>query len=166
VRDSRRLEPPQQAQPEERGTGATRQLTTGNAGRCGNRGNPTNHQPTGRGRRNFGATRRFNLDKSRKMQSTGRLGDSSRVGTWKATIRGDPEKRLQSRQKMRNSVRTEDHITGKSRKTFRRGNSKECWEAVLVQRMYGATRVSKASIAEGCESRGNSTIHCRHGLKM
>jgi hypothetical protein len=32
--------------------------------------------------------------------------------------------------------------------------------------MYGATRVSKASTAEGCESRGNSTIHCRHGLKM
>jgi len=32
--------------------------------------------------------------------------------------------------------------------------------------MYGATRVSKASTAEGCESRGNSTIHCRHSLKM
>jgi len=32
--------------------------------------------------------------------------------------------------------------------------------------MYGETRVSKASSAEECESRGNSTIHCRHGLKM
>jgi len=71
VRDSRRLGPPQQAQPEDRGTGATRQLTTGIAGRWRNRGNPTNHQSASRGRRNFGATRGFNLGKSRKMQSTG-----------------------------------------------------------------------------------------------
>jgi hypothetical protein len=92
VRDSRRLEPPQQAQPEERGTGATRQLTAGIAGRCGSWGNPTNHQPTSRGRRNFGATRRFNLGKSRKMQSTGRPGDSSRVGDLKGEDSGQPGK--------------------------------------------------------------------------
>jgi len=155
----------QQAQPEERRFGATRRFTTGIAGRCGKRGNPNSHQPASRGKRSFGATRGFNLGKAGRLRTWADPG-TDREAALEGEDSGEPGN---STPGSTNDARFGAHrksITGKSRKASVRGNSRARWEAVLVQRICGATRVSKASSAEGCEGRGNSKLHCRHGLKM
>jgi hypothetical protein len=155
----------QQAQPEERRFGATRRFTAGIAGRCGKRGNPNSHQPASRGKRSFGATRGFNLGKAGRLRTWADPG-TDREAALEGEDSGEPGN---STPGSTNDARFGAHrksITGKSRKASVRGNSRARWEAVLVQRICGATRVSKASSAEGCEIRGNSKLHCRHGLKM
>lgn len=99
--------------------------------------------------RESGATRGTDRETALEGEDSGEPGDSTPGPTKDARFGGHRRS-----------------ITGKSRKTSDWGNSKARWEAALVQRICGATRVSKASSAEGCESRGNSKLHCRHGLKM
>jgi len=118
----------------------------------------------------------------RKTKLRGNPGDSTSARAGRCRNRGDPETHREAGLEGEDSGEPGDStpgptkdarfgghrrsITGKSRKTSDRGNSKARWEAALVQRICGATRVSKASSAERCESRGNSKLHRRHGLKM
>jgi len=164
--DSRRLETPHSrrsqrsedsgrpgdsplASPEGAGSGETRTATSRRAEEneaSGQPGDSTSAKPEDR---ESGATRGTDREAALEGEDSGEPGNSTPGPT--------------------NDARFGAHrrsITGKSRKTSVRGNSRARWEAVLVQRICGATRVSKASSAEGCESRGNSKLHCRHGLKM
>jgi len=164
VRDSRRLGAPQQAQPEERRSGATWKLTAGIAGRCGKRGNPNSHQPASRGKRSFGATRGVNLGKAGRCRIRGDP-KTHREAALEGEDSGEPGDSTPGSTKDARFGAHRRSITGKSRKTCDRGNLRARREAVLVQRICGATRVSKASSADECENRGNSRRHCRHGLK-
>jgi len=166
VRDSRRLETPHSkrsqrsedsgrpgdsplASPEGAGSGATRTATSRRAEEneaSGQPGDSTSAKPEDR---ESGATRGTDREAALEGEDSGEPGNSTPAPTNDAIFGGHRKS-----------------ITGRSRKTSVRGNSIARWEAVLVQRICGATRVSKASSAEGCESRGNSKLHCRHGLKM
>jgi len=166
VRDSRRLEPPHSrrsqrsedsgrpgnsplASPEGAGSGETRTATSRRAEEneaSGQPGDSTSAKPEDR---ETGATRGTDREAALEGEDSGEPGNSTPGPTNDARFGGHRRS-----------------ITGRSRKTSDRGNSRARREAVLVQRICGATRVSKASSAEGCESRGNSKLHCRHGLKM
>jgi hypothetical protein len=166
VRDSRRLEPPH----------SKRRQRSEDSGRPGN--SPL-ASPEGAG---SGETRTATSQRAEENEASGQPGDSTSARAGRSRIRGDPETDRETALEGEDSGEPGDStpgptkdarfgghrrsITGKSRKTSDRGNSKARWEAALVQRICGATRVSKASSAEGCESRGNSKLHRRHGLKM
>jgi len=86
------------------------------------------------------------------------LGRRRFGATRKIDSRADERCEIRCAPKIPSPVKAGRHSDGATRKNV----EKLHWYSEGT----GQPEFSKASTAEGCESRGNSTIHCRHGLKM